>query len=240
MEDKKFAGVLKRAVSSWQEGLGARAASHPPEELVAAFAEGRLQGKDMTEVMAHLCVCDLCLAGYAAAQGAIHEPLVQVPEALRQRLDALARDPSAAGFVPKAFHIAILLKEKAFELLSATGDVLVGQEYVPGALVRGKHQGDFPDTLVVVKDMERVRMSIKCEVRGGKDLALTVEVTEKETARPCAHARISLWREGVELESLASDRGAVSFEHVGAARYNVRAEAPAGTLAGEVSLEIRE
>jgi hypothetical protein len=50
-------------------------------------------------------------------------------------------------------EILLNLKERAWEIIQAGGDVLVGQELVPAPVLRSRQIDNFKDSLSIIKDL---------------------------------------------------------------------------------------
>jgi hypothetical protein len=118
-------------------------------------------------------------------------------------------------------EIFLRLKEKALELLNTTGDVLMGQELIPAPVLRSRQIKDFPDQVVIFKDFKDIRVEAKIENKRGQAFSLAVTVREKITQKLMKDLRVTLIREGVELESYLSGSGRVIFEYVYLGKYTV-------------------
>ncbi len=215
MEEKldKLISVVYR---KWREKQGKGVSSHPDEETMALFIEDKLVPAENSEVQEHVSSCRQCaeaLAAFVRSAGEEHEV-----------------DPALTGKVKNSiaqemgnYFLEIMLRgrDRMLEILHTTGDVLVGQEFVPAAVLRGRSIKDFKDEVIILKDFRDIRVEIKLESRDGDLFDVTVVVKDKNTQALIKDARVALLREGAELESYVSDPGKVSFERVAPGAYSI-------------------
>ena len=76
-------------------------------------------------------------------------------------------------------EILLKVKEKAFELLKASGDILIGQELIPAAVLRSRNLDKLKDEVVMLKDFERLRLKIRIENKPKKFFNVNIEATDK-------------------------------------------------------------
>ena len=62
---------------------------------------------------------------------------------------------------------------------------------------------------------------MKVENKGGRYFNVTIRARQKNSVRPFKDMRVTLIKEGMELESYFSDSGSVSFEHILLGKYNL-------------------
>jgi hypothetical protein len=118
-------------------------------------------------------------------------------------------------------EVFLRLKEDLLELINTTGDVLVGQEFLSAPVLRSRSIKDFKDEVRILKDINDVRVEIKIWAKGAKTFNLAIVTKEKRTQKVLKDLRVSLVREGIELESYVSDSGTVVFEHVLLGSYHI-------------------
>lgn len=211
----KLEGLIKLAYKKWKQDRLQPQQAHPDEEAMACFLEHRLPQEESERIKEHLIACDACARAFAiqirleAAEDRI------VPEELLARVKNLA----AVQVFP--LEIFLKVKEKFLEILSTSGDVLVGQEFVPAPVLRSRQFKDFKDEVTILKDFQDVRVEIKIENKYGKAFNLAIMVKEKATQKIMKDLRVTLLKDDLELESYLNDSGRVTFEHVSLGKYTI-------------------
>jgi hypothetical protein len=208
--------LIKAVYKKWKARYSAKG-EHPDEETLACFLESKLPPDESERVKSHLVSCEQCSDALAIILKTSQEELREVPEELlarvRQVLDSQTKE--------SLMEIALRLKQKALELLNTTGDILVGQEFVPAAVLRSRSIKDFKDEVTVLKDFQNIRLEAKIENKGGNAFNVIITVKEKETQKLLKDLRITLIRDDLELESYLCDSGSVTFEHVLLGKYMI-------------------
>lgn len=213
----KLEKLVKVVYQKWKLGYAKIPQLHPDEETMACFLENRLSQEEARQIKAHLVSCDSCAEGLAVQLKLKASKANKVPEDLIARLKDLVIPEEKAPLL----EILLRLKEKAIEILSTTGQVLVGQELVAAPVLRSRKIKDFPDETTILKDFEKTRVEVKIENKHGQAFSLTVMAKEKDTQRVIRDLRITLIQDDRELESYLTDSGKVTFEHVLLGKYRV-------------------
>ncbi len=213
----KLEKVIKAVYKRHKADSPHQAREHPDEEAFACFVEGRLPEKESGLFRQHLVACQDC------AQVFITQLKLQATEELKvpQDLIAQVKNLLAKDYTIPVLEIFLKLKENLLELLSTSGDVLVGQELMPAPVLRSRNIKDFKDEINILKDFDNLRVELKIENKGASVFSLVVLVKEKPALQVIKDLRITLIKEGLELESYLSDAGKVTFEHVLAGKYTV-------------------
>lgn len=205
--------LIKGVYKKWKSGQRP-AALCPDEETLACFLEGRLGQRESQEVEQHLIACCRC-AETLAIQAKLEGREAPLPAGLLQPAKDLVADKTSP------WEIFLRAKEKMLELLSSSGDILIGQELVPVSIFRSRQIKDFKDEITILKDFKDIRVEIKVENKGSGMFNLTVSAKEKANQKVIKDLRISLFRESLELESYHTDSGRVTFEHVLLGKYTI-------------------
>jgi hypothetical protein len=217
---EKMEKLIKAVYRKWKAGQSAALKEHPGEEDLACLAEGRLSTREAEGVKSHLVICEGCsrkFSLYAKLQ-LLPEKQLQVPAELTERL----KDLLAQNLGNPALEIFLRFKEKILELVSTTGDVLIGRELVPAPLLRTRKIRDFKDEINIFKDFQGIRVEIKIEKKSSGNFNLAVLAREKPTQKVLRDIRITLIRDSVELESYLSDAGGVTFENILLGKYRIQ------------------
>jgi hypothetical protein len=222
------------AFEDWKKDQKGQA-KHPGEEDIACFLEGKLDVHDSAILKEHLITCDACAELLAADLRAFPAEEMPVPEDLLER---------ARGMLVKhkgisALDIIVKARDPGWEIISTTGDVLFGQELIPAAVLRSRNIQEFKDEVVVLKDFVQSIVEVRLQHAAGAGFNVSVAVKDRKSQKVHTDSRITLSKEGVELESKISDTGRVVFEHVEPAVYSIDVEGPREKIA-VVCLEVRK
>lgn len=201
----------------WKSEQNSKNEPHPDEEMLACFIEGRLSPEENEQIKTHLISCARCAEIFTLQAKLRLSEEKQVPQELVERVK---------NFVAQKAQIPILeiflkLKEKALEVLSTTGDVLVGQELMPAPVLRSRSIKDFKDEITILKDFKDIRVEVKLENKPDQEFNVTVIAKEKQTQKIIKDLRVTLIKDDLELESHLSESGKVTFEHVLLGKYTV-------------------
>ncbi|MDD5653609.1 MAG: hypothetical protein PHT31_05585, partial [Candidatus Omnitrophica bacterium] len=161
--------------------------------------------------------CESCAEALAMQLKLQESSAEDIPEDLLAKVKKLLPTEGKAQLL----EILLRLKQGIFELLHTSGDVLVGQELVPAALLRSRKIEKFRDEITILKDFSDLRAEIKIENKPDNYFDLTVIVKDKLTAEVLKDIRISLMRGDLELASYLSESGKVIFEHIQPGKYTI-------------------
>jgi len=229
----RMEGLVKVVYRRWKKHSQLKSL-HPDEETLACFSEGAASGEESEQVMAHLAVCEACAERFALSVSAESAELKDVPA------DLLAKVRQILNLREKlaTLEIFLRLKESMLEIINVTGDILMGQELVPAPILRSRKIKDFRDEVTILKDFKDIRLEVRVENKKGKYFNVAIKAKQKQSSRPFKDLRITLIKEGVELESYLSELGSVVFEHVLLGKYSLEVSSVSGKLASVV-LDIR-
>jgi hypothetical protein len=233
MQDK-LEKLIKVVYRKWRGDLSVAEEAHPDEETLACFLENRLSRQESESLKTHLINCDACAEKVAMQLKILADENRDAPAELIQAAKGIMAPEGQASVL----EIFLRLKEKAVELLGATGDILVGQELVPAPVLRSRKQKDFQDEVTILKDFKDIRVEAKIENKAGRAFSLIVVIKEKPTLKVMKDLRVSLIKDDLELESYVSDTGKVTFEHVLLGRYTIEISSLDSKLAS-VLLDIK-
>lgn len=215
MQDK-----IDRVIKALYESLRSvnkKEMAHPYEESLVCFLENKLPSGEAESIKEHLIICDSCAEVAAMHIKLKPDEAKDIPEVLLRR----AKDLVSQDAKQEILEIFLKLKEKALELLGTTGDILVGQEFMPAPVLRSRNITDFKEEITILKDFKDIRAEAKIENRKGKLFSLTIIVREKATQKVMKDLRITLIKNDIELESYLTDSGRATFEDVVLGRYTV-------------------
>jgi hypothetical protein len=230
----KWDKLLKLVYKKWKLTHRQKFQEHPDEEEMACFIEGRLAPPESQSLKAHLISCEPCAQAFAIQARLKSTDNLEVPEELIAQVKKIIAPQDALS----VFEIILKIKDRIFEVLKTSGDVLVGQELVPAPVLRSRKIKDFKDEITILKDFQDIRVEIKIENKPGQDFTLIVTVKEKQTSRVIKDLRITLIKDNLELESYLSESGRVIFEHVLLGKYIIQMSTPESKIA-QILLDIR-
>ena len=240
-----FEQMVKIIYREWRAVNRFTGKDHPDAESLACFLEDKLSLPDKNLIQKHLLSCDLC-AEYLSTQLKIQTHLsLDVPAPLLEKIRKLVGQDTRENLL----EIFIKLKEKTLEIIQTTGDVLLGQELVPAPVLRSRKINEFKEEVSILKDLQQIRVLAKIQNKSTKSFNLTITVKDKQTHWAEAHGlasnkpqgnglasngqshsqsqkvdknlRITLIKDGLELESYTNDSGSSFFENILPGNYIV-------------------
>lgn len=232
MEEKD--GLIRAVYKAWQAGQPKAKDSHPDEEALACFSDGRLSEGEAQAVKAHLITCPDCSEALALSLEAESAPDKEMPPELIAQLKNLLPAEDKLSLL----EIVLQFKDKAIEVINTTGAVLFGQELVPAVLLRSRKIEKFKEEVIILKDFQEITVEVRIENKSGSAFDLRISVKNKQTQKALTDLRVTLLKEDLEIESYLSDSGSVSFEHILLGKYKVAIESLEGKMAA-VMLDIR-
>lgn len=230
----KLESFIKLVYKKWKSGNLKTEEMHPDEEALVCFLEGRLPQEENEQIQSHLLNCDGCAEILALSLEIKADESREVPRALLEGVKNLILSESQETLL----EIALRVKDKTLEIINTTGDILMGQELVPAPLLRSRQIKDFKDEVTILKDFKDIRVKAKVENKGANCFAFIILVKDRHTQRIIKDLRISLLKDGSELESYLIDTGSVTFEHVFLGKYTVEISMQDTKLAS-ILLDIR-
>lgn len=227
--------LIKVVYKKWrQESLKAYQ-THPDEEDYACFLEGRLPKEENERLKLHLLSCETCAQNFIVSLKLKPALVKNVPGEILKRMKDLVVPEDKLS----ALEIIILLKEKALEVLHATGDILLGQEFVPAPVLRSRKIKDFKDEVTILKDFKDIRVELKIENKGAQAFDLMVMVKDRQAHNLIKDLRVTLLKDDLELESYLTASDRVIFEHMLTGKYTVEISNPESRIAS-ILLDIKK
>jgi len=208
--------LIRLVFKKWKDQHPKETQGHPDEETMACFLEGKLPEKEALLFKKHILQCLDCNQILTTCIKVKTEDAA-VPQELLEPAKDLVKQQLKLYFL----EIFLKAKEQALEILNTTGDVLVGQEFVPAPVLRSRQIKDFKDEVTIFKDFKDVRVEIKIENKAGEAFTVNVSVKIKNTHAVIKDLRIALLKDNLELESYLTDTGSVCFENMQAGKYEV-------------------
>ena len=190
---------------------------HPSEENLACFIEDKLPANDKDMICQHLLSCQVC-AECLSIQLKIQPHLsLNVPAPLLEKVKKIVDQEVGENLL----EIFLMLKEKVLEIIQTTGDVLFGQELVPAPVLRSRKINEFKEEVSILKDLQQIRVLAKIQNNSTKSFNLTITVKDKLASKIDKNLRITLIKDGLELESYMNDSGSSFFENIPPGNYIV-------------------
>ncbi len=190
---------------------------HLDENEFACLLENKLPKEDSMRIKKHILSCNVCAEKLALQIKLGNVVDEEVPLELMDKV----KQAVYKNIGVYVLEILLKLKDNIFEVLNVTGDIVVGQELLPAAVLRSRNISNFKDEIIIFKDFKDIRAEIKIENKAGKAFDLTAIIKKKDTQEVLKDLRISLFREGAELESLLTESGKVTFSHISYGNYVV-------------------
>ena len=213
----KLEQLIKVVYKKWKIDHRLADQLHPDEESWACFLEGRLPEEENERIKTHLISCEVCAEVFVTQVRLKPQPVKGLPKEILERVKDLVVSEDKLSVV----EIVLMLKEKALEILSTTGDLLVGEEFVPAPVLRSRQIKEFKDEITILKDFKDIRVEVKIENKLGQAFDLIVFVKDKQTHRIIKDLRVTLLKDDLELESYLTTCDKVIFEHTLAGKYIV-------------------
>ena len=202
--------ITKIIYREWKAARCFTGQDHPSEESLVCFLEDKLSGKDKDMLQKHLISCNMC-AEYISTQQKIQPHLsLDIPAPLLEKIKKLVVEDTKENL----FEIFLKLKDKVLEIIQTTGDVLVGQELVPAPVLRSRQINEFKEEVSILKDLQQIRVLAKIQNKNTKSFNLTIAVKDKISQKIYKNLRITLIKDGIELESYMTDSGSSFFENI--------------------------
>lgn len=192
------------------------------EEDVAGIIDGKIQESKNLQHIEHISSCQQCASvikeNFLLARAIEGNAMIELPHYIAQKAMDL--------FIPERsqniLDIILNLKQKVIELVQTTGDILIGQELVPVAVLRGKHESDkFQNEIKVVKTFDNILAEVGIEKRNPTLCDIEIRMTEKDTKKKAQDLRVTLTKKNREIESTLVREGKVVFREVSANKYRI-------------------
>lgn len=218
---EKIAGIVYKR---WRASVAKEADSHPDEESLSCFLDGKLSLKESEQIKSHILTCQDCAETVSLGlKMGIEASGQEVSGDMLSRLKELV--------CGRTLEIAVRLKQKALEVIRTSGDVLIGREFIPAPLLRARKIRDFKDEVAIFKNFGDFRIEVRIESKGAEVFNLVVAVRPEQQQKVSEDLRITLLEAGTELESYLADSGKVSFNDISPGRYTVAVSASGGRVA---------
>lgn len=187
------------------------------EEAIACFCEGRLPKSDSDKIREHILKCQRCAQVVSLYNLEIKSEKVPSPELLSKVKNLVSEKPSK-----NLLEMVLSISEKLLEIISTTGDIILGNEIIPLPVLRSRNIQELPQELTIIKEFQNLRINVKIEKKEKEKIKLNVFTFDRETLQPINGLRITLLKDEIELESYYATKGEVSFDKVGFGEYVIK------------------
>ncbi|HUT52591.1 MAG TPA: hypothetical protein VM658_04315 [bacterium] len=208
----------------------------PSEECLAVFTEGKMTEPDKESVLGHLARCGHCresvyVLRHVLAEGP-REREFKAPLLLLERAGRL--DPARKSLM----EVVVRFVKGAAEVVRMSADVIGGMAPALES-VRGEEGRVVSDTLITFSkafppylaevDVEKTRPD-----RG----EISIKFTDETTNQPALGIRVSLFNNGLELESAMTEDGHAVFENLKFGQYRLEIT-KVGEPVGRITLAMK-
>ena len=230
--DPKLEKIIKVVYRGLRQKQTSNNRDCPDEETIACFCEGKLSKEDSQGFKKHILKCERC-ARIVTLYNIDIDPQQAVPSSLLDK----ARD-MIEGHSFNLLEIVLSAKEKFLELISTTGDVILGNEIIPMPVLRSRQIKELKGELKVVKEFKDIRINVSIEKKDKPGVKIIALLTNKHTSIPVENLRISISKGEIELESHTAESGKVIFDNVNFGTYSLLIFQNSELL-GLIKIEIR-
>jgi hypothetical protein len=230
----KLEQIIKVAYKSWRGKLHNASGACPDEETLALFLDGRLSEKENRELKRHFIECDKCLEVIALAGKKAED--IPLPEELIKRAKNMILQQQKNE---PLLEIILGFKEKIIDIIGTTGDVLFGQEFAPLPVLRSRNIKVFGQEVLIIKNFDKIKTEVEVENKADDKAKVIIKLSDINTGKPVEDLRITLIRQGKELESYIAASGKAIFDDILPDKYSIEISTPEAII-GRVLLEIRK
>ncbi len=207
---ERFERLVKIIYREWKQANLFTGNEHPDEESLASFIEDTLPQAQKKLIQEHVLKCELCSECLSMPLKIQPHLSLDVPAGLLEKIKKLVQE----GVRENLLEIFIKLKDKALEIIQTTGDVLLGQELVPAPVLRSRKISEFKEEVSILKDLQQIRIIAKIQNKTAKSFNLAIAVKDKAALKSDKNLRVTLMKEGLELESYVNESGSCLFENI--------------------------
>jgi hypothetical protein len=229
----KLEGVIKMIYRLYRNRHNQTNSPCPDEETLVCFSEGRLSKSESKKIQEHLISCRRCAETVSLFCQRFEEEK-EVPEFLIKK----AKNLVGQSHLSNILEVVLALKEKAMQILRATGDIILDNEIVPARVLRSRGKTDFPEEIRLIKEFKDIKITLYIQKRDKDKIRLNLNLVDKVSLQPLGDLRLALLKDAQELESYEAVSGNVIFDKVGLGRYAIQILRKDEKL-GAIDLEIK-
>lgn len=225
----KLESLIKVVYGRWRKRTGIKEI-HLDEEVLAGLLDGCLTKEEEIHAWHHLAACHECTESLSLVLKGEEAQIKEVPEVLLHK----AKEILDLKEEPRLLEVILGFKENMFEIIKVTGDILLGQELIPAAVLRSRNIKNIKNEVIILKDFRDIRLEVKVENKEGKFINILIQVKHKQGYSLIKNLRVTLIKDDLELESYFSEFGSVSFEHLLLGKYTLEVSSLGERLASVV------
>ena len=194
--------VIKMIYRFYRKGHNQPNSSCPDEETLVCFSEGRLSKSEAKKMHEHLISCRRC-AEIISLFCQRFEEKKEVPEILIQKAKSLIKQRS----LPNILEIILAIKEKALQILGATGDIVLDNEIIPLPVLRSREISEFPEEIKLMKEFEDIKITLHIQIRDKDKVRVSLNIVDKNKLLPLSNLRLLLLKAAQDLLSYEAVSG---------------------------------
>jgi len=221
--DKNIELILKQALNKLKGTKKTRSKGTCLTEMdLSCIIDGKVSELERDKLLAHVLTCQNCaelLGTHLKVINAIsNKETLETPEEVVQAAINLYHPEVGVNFL----EVALNFKEKVIELVRTTGDILLGPQLVPVPVLRSHgEESQFTNEIKIVKEFENILTEVGIEKKKPNICDVEIRLTDKETKKKMQGFRVTLSKNGKEIESSLIDEGKVVFKDVRPDKYVV-------------------
>lgn len=228
--------LIKKVYKIWKSGCSQVGLIHPDEEKIVCFLERTLPPEEEEEIKIHLINCEKCAELFAIQAKLSLSAIESVPVELLKKIKNLAIQ--ANNFL--VLEIILQVKDNFLKLLNTNGDNIIDEGLMPGVLLRSPgEEKNIKGGVTVLKKFGSLNLQIKIKNKTGKTFDLSVFFKKNTFQKKIQKGRVTLLKDGVELESYFTNSGNVIFEDIFIGRYTLEIFVPKNKIV-RVILDIQD
>lgn len=221
--DKNIESILKQVLNKLKVTKKSRSKGACLTEMdLSCIIDGKVSELERDKLLAHVLTCQSCtelLGAHLKVMNAINNNVaLEAPEEVVQAAINLYNPEVGVNFL----EVALNLKEKFIELVRTTGDILIGPQLVPIPVLRSHgEESQFTDEIKIVKEFDNILTEVGVEKKKPDICDVEIRLTDKETKKKIEGFRVTLNKNGKEIESSLIEDGKVIFKDVRPDKYVV-------------------
>jgi len=221
--DNNIELILKQALNKLKGTKKTRPKGACLTEMdLSCLIDGKVSELERDKFLAHVLTCQGCaelLGTHLKVINAINnKEALETPEEVVQAAIGLYNPEVGVNFL----EVALNLKEKFIELVRTTGDILLGPQLVPIPALRShSEESRFANEVKIVKEFDNILTEVGVEKKKPDICDVEIRLTDKETKKKKEGFRVTLNKNGKEIESSLIEDGKVAFKDVRPDKYVV-------------------